>query len=190
MERLILRESLDDQPPTVSGRHLTIRIATYNRVYDIGRGQRERILRGAFKDAQSRPRGALRYAHRGEHEGEIDSLDNFHGVMTNVTEEGDHVIAEFDVFEGPTEDKLLRIVNAGAVRGASLAAVIRESRMTRTPAGPVREITRFGQLDGVSITPSPAYDDAEILAVRERLQAREARIRAEQDYWRSLRLVR
>lgn len=183
--RLILRETLD-APPTVNGRRLTTRIATYGRIYNIGNGL-ERIRRGAFKDALSRPRGALRWRHHGERPGDDDTLENFYGVMTALREDGDAVVAEFDVFDGPREDKLLRLVTSGAVTGVSMAAVVRESERLSSPAGMVTEITRIGHLDGVSITPAPAYDDAQVLAVRE---ATRAAADAERAYWASLRSVR
>lgn len=187
MDRLILRESLDDAPPTVTGRRLTTRIATYGRLYNIGQRRLERIRRGAFKDAMSRPRGALRWRHRGERPGDDDTLEDFYGYMTALREDGDAVIAEFEVFEGPREDKLLTLINSGTVTGVSMSAVVRESERVHTPAGPVVDLTRIGQVDAVSITPSPAYDDAQVLALRE---ATRARIDAERAYWDSLRHVR
>lgn len=182
MERLILRESLDDAPPTVVGRRITTRIATYGRIYTIGRGRRERIRRGAFKDALSRPRAALRWRHEGERPGDEDPLENYYGELIALREVGDALVGDFEVFPGVREDKLLRLVTSGTVTGVSLAAVIRESEKIRTPAGIVEEVTRFGRLDGVSITPTPAYDDAEVLAVRER-DTRNARIQQERDFW-------
>lgn len=182
MNRLILRESIEDAPPTISGRTLTTRIATYGRTYNIG-PHLERIRRGAFKDAMSRPRGALRWRHHGERPGDDDTLENFYGVMTALREEGDQVIADFEVFPGPREDKLLRLVSSETITGVSMAAVVRESQKINTPAGPVIEITRIGHLDGVSITPSPAYDDAKVMAIRE---ATRAAVDAERAFWASL----
>lgn len=187
MQRLILRESLDDAPPIVTGRRITTRIATYNRVYRIGGGRQERIRRGAFKDALSRPRAALRWRHHGERPGDDDPLENYYGELVALREDGDALVGDFDVFPGEREDKLLRLVTSGTVRGVSLAAVIRESQPVRTPTGMVEEIARFGRLDGVSITPEPAYDDAEVLAVRD---ARRARVDNERQFWANLRTVR
>lgn len=191
MDRLILREDLTDTPPTVAGRTLTIRLCTYNRVYTIGRAGRtvlrERILPGAFREPLARPRGALRFQHIGERPGDSDSLANFYGVLTALREDGGTVVGDFEVFEGPAEDKLLRLVETGAITGASMAAVIAGSRPARDPAGPLTDVTRIRHLDGVSITPKPAYDDAGVLAVRERAQddtaARAARIAAERAWW-------
>lgn len=174
MDRLILREDFEDAPPTVAGRTLTIRIATYNRVYRVGQSGRqvlrERILPGAFREPLARPRGALRFRHIGERPGEDDSLENFYGVLTALREEGDSLVGDFEVFEGPREDKLLRLVESGAVTGASMTAVIKGAKKSRDAAGPVTDITRVATLDAVSITPKPAYDDAGVLAVREHLE--------------------
>jgi HK97 family phage prohead protease len=173
VDRLILREDLEDAPPTVAGRTLTIRICTYNRVYRVGQvGRtvlRERVLPGAFREPLARPRGALRFRHIGERPGDVDSLENFYGVLTGLREEGDAVVGDFEVFEGPQEDKLLRLVESGAVTGASMTAVVKGDRKSRDAAGPVTDITRIGTLDAVSITPKPAYADAGVIAVREQL---------------------
>lgn len=173
MDRLILREDLEDAPPTVAGRTLTIRICTYNRVYRVGQVgrtvQRERVLPGAFREPLARPRGALRFRHVGERPGDVDSLENFYGVLTGLREEGDAVVGDFEVFTGPQEDKLLRLVQSGAITGASMTAVVKGDRKNRDAAGPVTDITRIGTLDAVSITPKPAYDDAGVIAVREQL---------------------
>ena len=87
MERLILREDFDDTTaPTVTGRTLTIRIATYGRVYRIGQAGRtvlrERIQPGAFKAPLARPTaagGVLRFRHAGERPGEPDELSIYTG---------------------------------------------------------------------------------------------------------------
>lgn len=192
MDRLLLREDLEDAPPTVSGRTLSLRLCTYDRVYRLGNGQRERIRRGAFREPLARPRGSLRFRHVGERPGDDDTLDNFYGVLTALREEGNAVVGDFEVFGGAREDKLLRLVESGAVTGASMAAVVREHRPARDDAGPLRDIVRISQLDGASITPSPAYDDAGVLAIREQqtdpaaATRRAARIAAERAYWATL----
>lgn len=193
MDRLLLRE---DSSPTVAGRTLTIRIASYNRVYQVpGRGPRptrERILPGAFREPLARPRGSLRFRHIGERPGDTDDLDNFYGTLTALREEDGGVVGDFEVFPGEREDKLLRLVSTGAVTGASMAAVIRESKAGRDPGGPTVDITRIGSLDGVSITPNPNYSDARVLAIREELPqvdpaARATRLAAERAYWEQAR---
>jgi HK97 family phage prohead protease len=200
VQRLILREDFDDQTaPTVTGRTLTIRIATYGRVYRIGgtgrQVLRERILPGAFREPLARPRGALRFRHVGERPGDVDSLENFYGVMTALREEDGALLGDFEVFPGAPEDKLLRLVESGAVTGASMTAVIKGDRKARDAAGPITDITRVSTIDAVSITPKPAYDDAGVLAIREHLEApdpaaqaaRVARIAQERAYWATAR---
>jgi phage head maturation protease len=187
MHRLVLREEYSpDDRPTLAGRTLTIRLATYGRVYSTGRAGRtvlrERIAPGAFKEPLARPRGVLRFRHKGEHPGEADDLDNFYGVMTGMAEKDGAVYADFEVFSGDREDKLLKLVSSGSITGASMAAVIKADRKVRDSAGPLTEITRIGEVNGASITPQNAYDDAEVVAMRETapeearraVQAREA----------------
>lgn len=191
MDRLILREDLTDTPPTVDGRTLTIRIATYDRIYRVGRANgrvlRERIRPGAFREPLARPRGALRFRHIGERPGDDDSLANFYGVMTTLREDNGALIGDFEVFPGEQEDKLLRLVQTGTITGASMAAVIRTSKRTPDPGGVINDITRIGAIDGVSITPANAYDDARVLAVREHdpdaAARRAAKIAEERAYW-------
>lgn len=173
MERLLLREEFDGEDrPKVAGRTLTIRVATIGRVYRVGRSGRtilrERVLPGAFKEPLARKRGVLRFRHNGERVGDPDDLDNFYGVMTDMREDGPQVLADFDVFEGAREDKLLRLVDSGAVTGASMAAIVSQSRKVKDSVGPLTEIQRIREVNGVSITPTPGYDDAEVVAIRER----------------------
>lgn len=197
MDRLILREDLTDAPPTVEGRTLTIRLCSYGRIYTIGRNGtkaiRERILPGAFKEPLARPRGALRFRHKGERPGEDDDLSNFYGALVGLREEGDSVIGDFEVFAGPSEDKLLRLVETGAITGASMSAVVAESRNSRDPAGPLTDIARIRHIDGASITPTPAYDDAGVVAIREQRQTSEERraiLRREREYWSTVKIAR
>lgn len=178
MDRLILRE---DAAPTVEGRTVTIRIATYNKVYSFG-GKRERIKPGAFKEALARPRASLRFRHIGERPGDSDSLDDYYGWLKVLREEGDALIGDFEVFEGSREDKLLTLITTGTVTGASMAALVKEAIPTRDPLGTVTDILRIGAMDGVSITPSPAYSDAGVLAVRESRVTAE-RLAQERAWW-------
>jgi phage head maturation protease len=172
MDRLLLREEYSpEERPTLAGRTLTIRLATIGRVYTTGRAGRtvlrEKIAPGAFKEPLARPRGVLRFRHKGEHQGETDDLDNFYGVMTGMAEKDGAVYADFEVFPGEREDKLLKLVSSGAITGASMAAVVKGDRKVRDAAGPLTEITRISEVNGASITPARAYDDAEVVAFRE-----------------------
>ena len=154
---LILRETT---PPDVDGRTLTARIATYGRIYTPEPAKRERVIRGAFKSPMARPGGLLRYRHIGERPGDTDSLTDVHGTVTALREDGDAVLAELHVWETENGDKILRLVESGAVTGVSMAALIAESRVA--PDG-VNDIRRISSLNGVSLTPVPAYDDAQVL---------------------------
>jgi phage head maturation protease len=177
MDRLILREEYtsEDALPTLDGRTLTLRLATIGRMYEVaGRGRpkaaRERIEPGAFKEPLARPRGVLRFRHLGERPGDVDDLDLFHGVMTALREadNGASVVGDFEVFEGHREDKLLRLVEQRAVTGASMSAVVSGARQLRDERGPFTSITKIRAINGASITPAPGYDDAEVVALRER----------------------
>jgi phage head maturation protease len=200
MDRLILREDFDESSaPTVSGRTLTIRIATYNRVYRVanfGRTVlRERILPGAFRAPLARPSaagGVLRFRHTGERPGDVDALDNLYGVCTALRERDQAILADYEVFPGTAEDKLLRLVQSGAITGASMTALISGAKRTDDPGGPITDITRVSSIAATSITPTPAYDDAQVLAIREQHHAphaatrRAERIAAERAYWATM----
>lgn len=169
MQLLVLRESFDSAP-AVEGRTLTIRLATVGRIYEIGRNGdrvlRERIAPGALKGPLARPAGVLRFRHQGERPGEEDSLASIYGAMVRMWLDGPAVMSEFEVFPGTDGDKILRV--APSMRGASISAVVSEARTRRDSAGEYNDVTRISHVNGVSLTPTPAYDDAAVLAVRER----------------------
>jgi phage head maturation protease len=179
MERLILRE---EGSPTVAGRTITLRLCTIGRLYTVGRAGRtvlrERVEPGAFTEPLARPRGVLRFVHTGEHDGEADSIDNFHGILTALREEAGVITADFEMFEGAREDKMLRLAESGAVTGASMSAIVAGSKKLRDAAGPFTSVTRIRQINGASLTPTPAYDDAGIVAIREDAGAAARRLRA------------
>lgn len=160
-EFIVLRET---EPPTLTGRTLTARIATYGRVYEPTPQLRERVARGAFKGPLARPSGVLRYRHAGERPGDQDDLASVHGLVVALREDGDAVIADLEVFHGSDGDKIIRLADSGAITGVSMAAVVAESTKGRDG---ITDIRRISQLHGVSLTPSPAYDDAQVLAIRE-----------------------
>jgi len=198
----ILRESdFAEHPPTITGRTLTIRLATYNRIYEVGRVgktiQRERILPGAFRAPLARPAGTggyLRFRHDGERPGDRDTLDSVHGFCTALREVDGSIIGDYSVCEGAREDKLLQLISSGAIRGASMTALISDFKPSRDAAGPVRDITRVTSIEGASITPKPAYDDAAVLALREadpETAARRAeRVAQERAWWATVPLAR
>ena len=172
---IVLRE---EAAPTVDGRTLTARICTYDRVYTPEPRLRERIRRGAFKGPLARPAGVLRYRHRGERPGEEDDLANIHGVVVALREDGPSVLADLQVWDGPDGDKILRLVESGAVTGVSMSAVYAEAAKG---GDGVLDVTRISQINGVSLTPSPGFDDAAVLRERQERQARRAAIQREID---------
>lgn len=200
MDRLTLRETYDDGTgPSVAGRTLTLRIATYGRVYRIGqqggRIMRERIQPGAFRAPLARPAssgGVLRFRHAGERPGEQDVLDNLYGVCLALRDEDGALVGDYEVFPGEREDKLLRLVQSGAITGASMTALVTGSKRTADPGGPITDITRVASIAATSITPNPAYDDAAVIAVRERQPdpaARARQLAEERAYWATVQLL-
>lgn len=193
MYRLLLREDFaDDDQPVVRGRTLTIRVCTYGRVYEVSRAgrtiNREKVAPGAFKEPLARPRGVLRFRHIGEHDGEPDALENFHGVLKGMVENDGSVYGDFEVFEGEREDRLLKLVESGGITGASMSGIVKADRKTRDAKGPITEILRISPFNGMSITPANAYDDAGVVAIREKPSAKDGearadRIKAERKYW-------
>lgn len=184
METLYLRES---EPPTVDGRTIVARIATYGRVYTPTPTERERIQRGAFKAPLARPSGLVRYRHVGERAGDVDDPQFVYGAVKALREDGDAVIAECVLADNARSDHLLSLVRSGAMSGVSMAATVAQSRTA--PDG-VHEILRVATLHGVSLTPDPAYADAQVVALRDVEAATRTRIDAERAYWASLRTVR
>lgn len=183
-EFIVLRET---EPPTLEGRTLTARIATYGRVYQPSPSLRERVVRGAFKAPLARPTGVLRFRHSGERPGESDDLSNVHGLLVGLREEGNSVLADLEVFDGADGDKILRLADSGAITGVSMSAVVSESTKGRDG---IVDIRRISHLHGVSLTPTPAYDDAQVLALREHEAGRAERIaRARQDLDRARALL-
>lgn len=184
MHYLILRES---EPPTVDGRTVVARIATYNRVYRPAPGQSERIIPGAFKAPLARPAGLVRYRHVGERDGDVDDPLHVYGVVRALREDGAAVIAECQLAENDRADHLLSLIRSGAMAGVSMSATVAQSQQNTDG---VRDILRVSALHGVSLTPAPAYHDAQVLALREHDATRTAAVTAEQQYWASLRAVR
>ncbi len=163
MELLWLRE---DTAPTVDGRTLVTRVCTYGKAYNVG-GKRERIKAGAFKSPVARPSGLLRYRHIGERPGDLDDPTYVYGSVRVLRDDQGGLIAEADVIDGSRGDHLLSLVTSGAITGVSMSAMVADSHMARDAAGALREVTRIGQFYGISLTPSPAYEDAGVLALRE-----------------------
>ena len=160
---LVLRES---EPPTVAGRTLTVRVATYGRVYRVGSG-RERVAVGAFRGPIARPAGVLRFKHQGERPGESDDPLFILGAVRALRDVSGSLLADVEVLSGERGDHLIALVESGTIRGASMSALVSGQQMVRDADGPLREIQRVSSLAGLSITDVPAYDDAGVLALRD-----------------------
>lgn len=159
------------EPPTTDGRTITARICTYGRVYDIGRGQRERVRAGAFKGPLARPTGLVRWRHMGNRPGDMDHPSNIHGHVRVLREQDGGLFAEMDLMQNADGERLAELVRAGAISGVSMGAHVTDAAMVNDQKGTLREIRRVGYLAEVSLTDIPAYDDAEVLALREKQAA-------------------
>jgi hypothetical protein len=184
MRHLILREN---EAPTVDGRTIVARIATYDRVYTPAPDERERVKQGSFRAPLARPSGLVRYRHVGERPGDVDDPMHVYGFIHALREQGTSVIAECRLAENDRADHLLSLIRGGAMRGVSVSMTIAESQTA--PDGIV-DIQRISAVHGLSLTPDPGYADAEVLALREHDAKRAATVAAELQFWDSLRTVR
>lgn len=128
---------------------------------DDGEGPyREAFKRGAFTHVVKAPHVVeLRYAHR------QDGAP--YGFGKSLTEDADYLRGVFRVAESDDGDRLLGLVRDGQLTGVSIGYVP-GSDVTETDAdGPFTSRVRVKRLGEVSLTPAPAYVEAQVLAVRE-----------------------
>ena len=147
------------------GRTIDARIVPYNtptRVRD-GDGPEylETWLPGAF-EKQIRAADKVKVLLNFEHQ---PGLGGVIGKGSTLEDRGDALYGTFRVLPGPDGDKALELVHDGFLTGISLEAVARSSR--RTVAGVVERVR--AHLDKVSLCRFPAFETAEVLAVREQM---------------------
>lgn len=177
---VVLREQ---EAPTVEGRTIVARICTYGRTYEIAQGVFERVRAGAFKSPIARPAGLVRWRHMGNRPGDVDHPRNVHGSVRVLRESDGAVFADLRLFDDPDSDRLLDIVRTGRV-GVSMGAEVSDAGYVTDPErGQVREIRRIRSLAEVSLTDTPAYDDAAVLALRERQEQERVAALAEHEQW-------
>lgn len=117
----------------------------------------EVVRHGAFRRSVKAPnRVLLRYEH-------LRDLPNVIGRAVELVEHDDGLHGTFRAVDGNIGDHALELIRAGFVTGLSVEAVIHPNG-TRLRDGLVERTLLL--LDHVALTSSPAYDGAEITAVR------------------------
>jgi len=124
---------------------------------DGGLPYQEVIRRGAFRKAMKAPnRVSLNREHR-------ETLVDEFGYGVEFDESGDGLVGTFRVYDGNIGDHALSILRSGAITGLSISAAL-HPQGTRIVDGVVER--RILILRHVALTSSPAYDGAEIMALR------------------------
>jgi uncharacterized protein len=141
----------------------------------------ESFRRGAFAHVAAAPnRVELRYAHRQE--------GAPYGFGLDLIEDPGHLIGRFRVAPSEQGDQVLALVRDGQLNGVSIGFLAGQSEESQVNGQ--RHVARLKvkRLAEVSLTPSPAYHGAEVLAVREQSVAHADHER-ERLFWRRARLL-
>lgn len=121
---------------------------------------REVFRRGAFSHiTRAANRVELRYAHR------QDGAP--YGFGMELREDADYLRGVFRVAPSEDGDRLLGLVRDDQLQGVSVGYLPGVDRDGGDADGPLVERVRVKRLAEVSLTPSPAYEDARVLALRE-----------------------
>jgi HK97 family phage prohead protease len=168
---LVLRDA------QVSGRTLVLACVPFDTptwVSDGGDPYREEFAPGAFAHVDA-ARTHLRRGHSTDVRNEL-------GRGMSLWEDGGWLIGEFRVARGEAGDQILNLVQDGMLRGVSIGfdPGVDEERVDRH--GLLVRRKRVKRLAEVSLVDQPAYEEAEVLAVRAD-QARRARELAELRAW-------
>lgn len=183
MSALVLLErayDLVDVDVDEQGRRVLVRVVPFDRpvvVADVvdspQRGTsatpyREAWERGAFRQAVKAPhRVPFVVGVAGGHDARRSNPWADVGRATSLEERDDGLYGTLLVDRSPFGDTTLEKIGSGQWRGISVGAVSRSWRDDGDPhRGGVRWRTRAG-LDHILLTEHPAYEDAEVLAVRE-----------------------
>lgn len=124
----------------------------------------EQFVMGAFRRAVKAPnRTELRYRHAG-------GVGNLLGQAITLTETPSALVGSFRCV-GPNGDQALAMVRDGLLTGASVGAELHPqgSEVRRVDGRDIVTRTLISRLPEVSLVPEPAYADAGVLAVRERV---------------------
>ena len=115
------------------------------------------IRSGAFRRSTKAPhRTLLNYEHRTD-------LGNVIGPASELIERGDGLYGTFRVLPGMLGDHAIEVIRSGACTGLSVSAAL-HPQGSRIVDGVVERNLLI--LDHVALTASPAYDGAEITALR------------------------
>jgi len=142
------------------GRTIVGLCAPYDRVATVSDGglpYQEVIRNGAFRRSTKAPhRTLLNYEHRTD-------LGNVIGPATELVERDDGLYGTFRVLPGALGDHALEVIRSGACTGLSVSAAL-HPQGSRLVDGVVERNLLI--LDHVAVTASPAYDGAEVIALR------------------------
>lgn len=145
------------------GRTLLLACVPYDvptRVDDGSGTYREVFRHGAFRDAVKSPnRVELRYAHQ------QDGLP--YGFAAALEETESALVGTFRVADSTLGEQALALVREKMLNGVSIGFVPGADRETTDDDGPLVERLRVKRLLEVSLTANPAYEDAQVLAVRQ-----------------------
>lgn len=142
------------------GRTLTLALVPFMQPAEVwdpnGAHYREQFARGAFSNVVRAPnRVELRYWH--------DQTGLPYGFGSRLVEDDRYLVGDFRVSRSVTGDHLLALVEDG-LKGVSVGFYADDSGAVRE--GDLVTRTRVKRVKEVSMTPAPAYEGAEVLAVR------------------------
>lgn len=144
------------------GRTLEGRIVPYNTVATVADSSRdtpyrEMFLPGAFNpqlSAANRVDVLLNFEHR-------QSIGDVIGHGTSLEDRSDGLYGSFRVLDQPDGDKALELIREGVLHGLSVEF---QAKRSRTVDGVTQRVD--ARVRNVALTRSPAYSEAQVLAVR------------------------
>jgi HK97 family phage prohead protease len=158
---VIQRQVVGELTPTGDGRTIDLRVVPYNVVTRVAdppdfEPYDEEWLPGAFERQLGAPnRVLMNFEHR-------QGISDVVGRGTELRDRPEGLEGTFRMLSGPDADKALELVNEKVLTGVSL-----EAEVTRTVRedGIVKRVK--ARLINVALTRMPAFEGAEVLAVRE-----------------------
>lgn len=147
------------------GRMIKGYAATFDSTYEMFKGYKETIARGAFDDCDMSDVVAL-FNH--ESEMLLARTKDGKGTLTlNIDEKG--LYFEFEALNTTMGNDVLENIKAGNIRGCSFAFTISEQKIEEFEDGSMlRTITKIEKLYDVGPVVNPAYEDTEVEAYKKR----------------------